>query len=95
MRRVLHQYVLEAVHRLRRCAPLEYQLGGNEPSERGLQLIVRNVGYRAQQLVCKIAPDGRSDLRHYRTDAKRSIRAISEKFKPAGIASGDNAPSST
>ena len=43
--RVLHQRVLEGIDRVGWRAALEHQLGGDEASERGLQLVLREAGY--------------------------------------------------
>jgi len=40
VRGVLHQRVLKAVNRIGRHAALEHQLGSNEASESGFQLVV-------------------------------------------------------
>ena len=45
MRHVLHQRVLEGIHRIGRCAALEHQLGADETSERGFQLVLGEAGY--------------------------------------------------
>ncbi len=49
--RVLHQRVLEAIDRFGRCAALEHQLGSDEASESGLQLVLGKTGDGMQQLV--------------------------------------------
>jgi hypothetical protein len=51
MRRVLHQRVLKAIDRFGRPAALEYQLGSNEASESGLQLVVGKARDGMQQPV--------------------------------------------
>ena len=48
---ILHQRVLEGVDSIGRRAALEDQLGGDEASERGLQLVSRKTGDSAQQLL--------------------------------------------
>jgi hypothetical protein len=64
VRGVLHQSVLEAVHRMGRCAALENQVGGNEACECSLQLVLGKAGNGVQQFVPKLASDRRADLRH-------------------------------
>ncbi len=51
VRRVLHQRVLKGVDRVGRRAALKDQLGRDEASESGLQLVLGKAGDRAQQLV--------------------------------------------
>jgi hypothetical protein len=48
VRRVLHQRVLKGIDRVGRRAALEDQLGGDEASESGLQLVLGNSGDGAQ-----------------------------------------------
>jgi hypothetical protein len=64
MRRVLHQRVLEAVDRVGGRASLEHQLGGDEASESGFQLVFRETGDGAQQPIGKLASNRCADLRH-------------------------------
>jgi hypothetical protein len=64
VRRVLYQRVLEGIDRVGRPAALEDQLGGDETSERGLQLVLGKAGDRTQQRVGKLAADRRTNLRH-------------------------------
>src|SRR5580692_8510042 len=45
VRRVLHQRVLEGIDRVGWRATLEHQLGGDEASERGVQLVLGEAGY--------------------------------------------------
>ena len=49
MRRILHQCVLEGVDRLGKRASLEHQLGGDQASERSLQLVLGEIGDCTQQ----------------------------------------------
>src|SRR6516225_7877516 len=42
----LHQRVLEGIDRIGRNAALKYQLGSDEPAERGLQLVLGKPGDR-------------------------------------------------
>ena len=64
VRRVLHQRVLEGVDRVGRLAPLEDQLGGDKPAERGLQLVLGKEGYRTQQWIWKLASNRGTNLRY-------------------------------
>ena len=45
---VLHQRMLENVNRVRGCSALKHQLGGDEASEGGLQLVLRKLRQNAQ-----------------------------------------------
>ena len=64
VRRILYQRVLEAVDRVGRHTTLQHQLGGDKPSEGGLQLVLGQTGDGAQQRVGKFASDRGADLRH-------------------------------
>jgi hypothetical protein len=61
--RVLHQPVLEAIDRIRGCAALEHQLGGDKAGESPVQLILQKLGNGTQQSIVKLASDRRADLR--------------------------------
>jgi hypothetical protein len=63
MRRVLHQRVLETVHRIGRRAALKDQLRGYEPLKSRLQLVLRVAGDGMQQRVRELASDCGTDLR--------------------------------
>src|SRR5215472_8776055 len=64
MRRVLDQRVPETVNRVGWRTALEYQLGGDEPVESGLQLVLGKTGNDAQQRVRKLASNSSTDLRY-------------------------------
>jgi hypothetical protein len=55
--------VLETVNRVGRRTALENQLGGNEPAESGLQLVLVKTGNDAQQRVWKFASNRGTNLR--------------------------------
>src|SRR5215472_14683293 len=62
--RILHQYVLEGVDRLRGCAALKYQLRGDKAAQRRLELVLGKTGDGTQQRERKFASDRRANLRH-------------------------------
>ena len=64
VRGLLHQDVLEGVHRIRRLAAAEYQLRGAQLAQGALQLGLGQPGDRGEQLVGELAADHRGDLRH-------------------------------
>ena len=64
VRRVLHQRVLEAVDCVGWHAALIHELGSDEPSERGLQLVLGKAGDDTQQRVRKLASNRGPYLRH-------------------------------
>jgi len=56
--------VLERIDRIRRYAVLKYELGSNEPGERGLQLVLGKTGDGKQRGIAEPTPERRPDLRH-------------------------------
>ena len=64
LRRILDQCMLEAVNRVGRRTALEHQLGGDKPTESGVQLVLVKTGNEAQQGVRKLAANRGTNLRY-------------------------------
>jgi hypothetical protein len=73
MSRILHQRVLEGIDCVGVCAALEYQLGGDKPSESGLQFVLAKETDCTQQFIRELASDRGADLRDFPCGCPKSI----------------------